>query len=111
MPAYVIVSIEIHDPVLYERYKLAAPAAIGAYGGKYLTRGGAVEVIEGEWTPRRLVILEFPSMEKARAWHGSPEYASALAMRHSSSTSLMLFVEGLPEPFVPAPPAAGRGAA
>jgi uncharacterized protein (DUF1330 family) len=114
MPAYVIVSIDIHDPAMYERYKQLAPPSIGLYGGKYLTRGGAVEVLEGDWTPRRFVILEFPSMEKAKAWHDSPEYAPALAQRQSCATSLMLLAEGLPVPFIPpspAPPAATGGAA
>jgi uncharacterized protein (DUF1330 family) len=107
MPAFVIVSIDIHDPVMYERYKLLAPSSIGVYGGKYLTRGGAVEVLEGQWTPRRFVILEFPSMEKAKAWHDSPEYAPAKALRDSCASSLMLLAEGLPTPFVPAFPAGG----
>lgn len=107
MPAFVIVSIDIHDPVLYERYKALAPSSIGVYGGKYLTRGGAVEVLEGEWTPRRFVILEFPSMEKARAWHDSPEYAPAKALRDSCARSLMLLAEGLAVPFVPAAPGEG----
>ncbi len=107
MPAFVIVSIDIHDPVMYERYKLLAPSSIGVYGGKYLTRGGAVEVLEGQWTPRRFVILEFPSMEKANAWHDSPEYAPAKALRDSCASSLMLLAEGLPTPFVPAFPAGG----
>lgn len=107
MPAYVVVTIDIHDPAAYERYKAAAPPSIGVYGGRYLTRGGAVEVLEGEWPRRRFVILEFPSMEKARAWHASAEYGPARAMRQASATSLMLLAEGLPEPFVPAPPAGG----
>ena len=107
MPAFVIVSIDIHDPVLYERYKALAPSSIGVYGGKYLTRGGAVEVLEGEWTPRRFVILEFPSMEKAKAWHDSPEYAPAKALRDSCARSLMLLAEGLQVPFVPAAPGEG----
>ena len=107
MPAFVIVSIDIHDPVLSERYKALAPSSIGVYGGKYLTRGGAVEVLEGEWTPRRFVILEFPSMEKAKAWHDSPEYAPAKALRDSCARSLMLLAEGLPVPFVPAAPGEG----
>jgi uncharacterized protein (DUF1330 family) len=105
MPAYVIVTIEIHDPVAYERYRTLAPPTIGLYGGKYLMRGGAVEVLEGNWTPRRFVILEFPSMERAKQWHDSPEYAPALALRESCASSLMLLAEGLPVPFVPVPPA------
>ena len=107
MPAFVIVTIDIHDPVAYQRYIQIAPSSIGVYGGKYLTRGGAVEVLEGHWTPRRFVVLEFPSMERAKQWHDSPEYAPALALRQSCATSLLLLAEGLPVPFVPAPPAEG----
>lgn len=107
MVAYVVVTIDIHDMEKYRKYIELAPASIGAYGGKYLTRGGAVEVLEGEWPQRRFVILEFPSMERARQWHASPEYAPALALRRSCATSLLLLAEALPEPFVPAPPAGG----
>lgn len=107
MPAYVVVTIDIHDPEAYERYKQLAPPPIGKYGGRYLTRGGAVEVLEGEWPKRRFVLLEFPSMELAKQWHASPEYAPALALRRSASTTVMLLAEGLPEPFVPKWPAEG----
>lgn len=102
MPAYVIVTIDIHDLDMYEKYKQLAPPSIGRYGGKYLTRGGNVEVREGSWTPRRFVILEFPDMATARTWHDSAEYAPARAMRNSCANTLMLFAEGLPTPFVPA---------
>jgi uncharacterized protein (DUF1330 family) len=59
MPAYVVVEIDIHDTTLYEQYKKAAPSSIADYGGKYLARGGACEILEGDWLPKRLVILEF----------------------------------------------------
>jgi uncharacterized protein (DUF1330 family) len=108
MPAYVVVTIDIHDPVAYERYKQLAPPSIGAYGGKYLTRGGALEALEGQPESRRFVILEFPDMPAARRWHASAEYAPALALRRSCATSTLLLAEGLPEPFVPAPPADRR---
>jgi uncharacterized protein (DUF1330 family) len=101
MPAYVVVQVDIQDPVSYERYKSIAPSSIGLYGGCYLTRGGAVEVLEGEWAPRRFVILQFPSMERAKEWHDSPEYAPALGLRNSSASTLMLLAEGLPEPWNP----------
>lgn len=110
MPAYVVVTIDIHDPESYERYKAVAPPSIGKYGGRYLTRGGAVEVLEGEWPRRRFVILEFPDMAAAKAWHGSPEYAPARAMRLAAATSTLLLAEGLPEPFVPKWPAEGGAA-
>ena len=106
MPAYVVVTIDIHDPEDYKRYIEIAPPSIGLYGGCYLTRGGAVDVLEGEWPRRRFVILQFPSMERAKRWHESPEYAPALALRQGCASTLMLLAEGLPEPwFPPARPA------
>ena len=101
MPAFVVVQIDVRDPSAYERYKTMAPGSIGRFGGRYLTRGGAVEALEGEWSPRRFVILEFPDMEHARAWHASSEYAPAKALRIASADTLMLLAEGLPEPFAP----------
>ncbi len=96
MPAYVVVQVDIEDPVGYERYKQLAPPSIAAYGGRYLARGGACETLEGSWQPRRLVILEFPSTEKARAWWGSPEYAEARRLRQRCARSELIVVEGLP---------------
>ncbi|MBP7694798.1 MAG: DUF1330 domain-containing protein, partial [Anaerolineales bacterium] len=85
MPAYVIVDIEVTDPAVYEEYKKLAPAGIAAYGGRYLARGGRVETLEGEWAPKRLVILEFDSVERAQAWISSPEYGPAKALRHQAA--------------------------
>ena len=96
MAAYILVDITINDPQTYERYKLLAPASIAAYHGKYLVRGGRTEVLEGEWEPSRLVILEFPGMEEAKAWWESEEYAAAKALRQSCATTEMLLVEGFP---------------
>lgn len=101
MPAYVIVEITVLDPERYDRYKELAPASIAAYGGRYLVRGGASEPLEGGWTPARLVIVEFPSVERARAWWSSPEYADAKAMRQAAAHTEMLLVEGAPGPFPP----------
>lgn len=95
MSAYVIVEIEIHDPATYERYKTLAPPAIAAYGGRYLVRGGETTVLEGEWPPKRLVVLEFPSLELARAWWASPEYAEGKALRQSCSTTRMVAIDGV----------------
>ena len=96
MAAYVVVEIAIHDAETYERYKQLGPPSIAAYGGRYLVRGGAVEVLEGSWNPPRFVILEFPTTERARAWWNSPEYAPAKALRQASTQTDMLLVEGLP---------------
>ena len=75
MAAYAVVNVEVTDPILYEEYKSKAPDTIASYGGRYLARGGAVEVLEGEGDPARLVILEFESLERLREWYDSPEYA------------------------------------
>lgn len=95
MAAYVIVQIEIHDAVAYERYKELAPPSIAAYGGRYVARGGRTEVLEGDWSPGRLVILEFATLDRAREWWDSPEYAEARALRHAAARSEMVAVEGL----------------
>ena len=96
MPAYVIVQVDIHDPATYERYKALAPSSIAAYGGRYIARGGQSAALEGEWEPRRVVILEFDDVARARAWHASPEYREARALRHACARSQMIVVEGLP---------------
>lgn len=95
MSALVIVDIEVLDPVRYEDYKKAASASIAAHAGSYLVRGGVVEVLDGNWTPRRLVVLEFPSVEAAKGWRSSPEYAEAKAIRESCARSNMIVVEGI----------------
>ena len=81
MPAYVVVNVQVQEPVQYEEYKHRAPASIAAYGGRYLVRGGAMSILEGEWDACRFVILEFPDAERARAWWESKEYAPAKALR------------------------------
>jgi uncharacterized protein (DUF1330 family) len=95
MAAYVIADVEVTDMAAYEEYRKLVPATIEKYGGKYLARGGATEVKEGSWTPARFVILEFPSMDQARRWYDSPEYAPALAIRKRASRSKLIFAEGL----------------
>lgn len=95
MAAYVVVDIDVTDPVIYEAYKKLAPPAVAAYGGKYLARGGQTEVVEGDWHPKRLVILEFATMEQAKAWVDSPEYKPAREMRQQSATSNMVILAGV----------------
>jgi uncharacterized protein (DUF1330 family) len=95
MPAYVIAEIEIHDPATYEEYRKRVPATIEKYGGRYLIRGGAVETREGGWRPKRLAVVEFPSMDRARAWYDSPEYTAARAIRERSASGKLIFVEGV----------------
>lgn len=96
MRAYVVVEVNVKDPETYEVYKSLAPPAIAAYGGKYLVRGAKCSALEGTWAPKRFVILEFPSAEKAKAWWGSPEYAPAKALRQKSASTQMILVEGPP---------------
>jgi uncharacterized protein (DUF1330 family) len=95
MPAYVIVEIEVHDPEVYENYRSLASASIVAYGGKFIARGGATECFEGDSTPGRIVVLEFPSLERARQWWASPEYSDAKAIRMSAAQTRMIATEGV----------------
>ena len=96
MPAYVINDMEVTDPVTFEQYRQLSPATVAKYGGRFLVRGGTVKPQEGDWAPKRLVVLEFPSIELARAWIDSPEYAPARRLRQISAVSRLLIVEGLP---------------
>ncbi len=94
MSAYVIVDIHITDPARYEQYKPLAPATLVPYGGRYLARGGAVEVLEGEWQPGRLVIMEFPDVAHAKAWLDSEEYRGPKAIRHAAAQSNLVVIQG-----------------
>lgn len=94
MLAYVINDMEITDPVMFEEYKKLSPATVALYGGRFLARGGRIEALEGNWSPKRVVILEFPSMAQAQAWSDSPEYAPAKRLRQLSAKSNMVVIEG-----------------
>jgi uncharacterized protein (DUF1330 family) len=95
MPAYVVVDIKVNDPIGYEEYKKLAPPAIITHGGKYLARGGQTEVLEGDWLPSRLVILQFDDIEQARKWLNSPEYSAARELRQKTTTTNMVVIEGV----------------
>jgi uncharacterized protein (DUF1330 family) len=95
MSAYMIADIHITDPERYKEYKQLAAPSVAAYGGRYIVRGGPAERLEGVRELHRIVVLEFPDLERARAWWSSPEYAPAKAIRHESATAEMLFVEGI----------------
>jgi uncharacterized protein (DUF1330 family) len=95
VPAYLVADVEVTDPARYERYKALAQAAIAKYGGRYLVRGGAHETLEGDWTPRRMVILEFPDMAAAKRFYDSPEYGEARAARAGAANGRFVVVEGL----------------
>jgi uncharacterized protein (DUF1330 family) len=95
MPAYLISTIEITDPAGYEEYKKLVPPALAKYGGKFVVRGGDIEHKEGDWRPKRIVVVEFESVDRARAFYDSPEYAPAKQIRLRTSTGSVLFVEGV----------------
>ena len=95
MAVYAVVNIQITDPDRYAQYREQAPPTIAHYGGKYLARGGKVEVLEGEWTPQRLVILEFESMKRFNEWYNSPEYAPLKRLRGETTLSDFVVIEGL----------------
>lgn len=95
MPAYVIVDIDVRDSETFEEYKKLAPSSIAAHGGRYLARGGETAVFEGAWTPKRLVLLEFESMARARRWLESPEYAVARKLRREAAETNLAAVEGV----------------
>jgi uncharacterized protein (DUF1330 family) len=95
MPAYVIVDIDIVDPVGYEEYKKLASATVEKYGGKYIVRGGQVETLEGNWNPKRIVVLQFESMQRAKDWLNCAEYCEPRKMRHRTAKTKMIVVEGV----------------
>jgi uncharacterized protein (DUF1330 family) len=95
MPAYVIVETDIHDPEQYERYKEASPGAIAAGGGRFVVRGGEVAVLEGDWQPKRLVVLEFEDLEAAKRFYTSPAYEEAKRLREGAANLNMVAVQGL----------------
>ena len=94
MAAYFIVEVDITDPVGFEDYRKRVPATIERYGGRYLARGGTLETIEGSWTPKRVVVLEFPSIDQARRWYHSDEYRELKALRLRTSRGSIVLVEG-----------------
>ncbi len=95
MTAYVIFDIDVKDPVTYKEYAALAPATVEAYGGNYLARAGRTEKLEGDWLSTRLVILQFESIERAKAWLDSPEYKPIKRLRHAAATSNIVTIEGV----------------
>ena len=95
MPAYFVAEIEITNPAEYEPYRAGVPATIAQYGGRYLTRGAAIELLEGGPEPKRVVILEFADAAAAKRWYNSPEYQKILPIRLANSTGRVFLVEGV----------------
>ena len=98
MAAYVIAIIDITNADAYQEYARQVPAIIAKYGGRYLMRGGKMELREGEWPGQRTVILEFPSLARAREWYDSPEYRPVREIRQANSRGRIAFFEGVTNP-------------
>jgi uncharacterized protein (DUF1330 family) len=92
--AYLISDVTVKDPAAFQTYRTRAAAAIAKFGGRYLARGGEIEWLEGSWTPRVIIIVEFPSLERARAWYASPDYAHALEVRDQALSRNLILVDG-----------------
>ena len=95
MAAYLIGEIEVTDPATYDDYRKQVAGTLTRYGGRFAVRGGKVESLEGGWTPKRIVVLEFQSLEQARNWYRSTEYAPLIALRQRASRGKLILVEGV----------------
>jgi uncharacterized protein (DUF1330 family) len=95
MSAYIIAQVDVTDPQQYEQYKVLSSQAIAAHGAEVCVRGGAVEVLEGDWAPTRVVVLKFPDMAAARAFYDSAEYRRARQARAGAATMRMIAVQGV----------------
>ena len=95
MSAYIVVEVDVTDPEKFEEYRKQVPPTLKAFGGRYVVRGGAIAGLEGGWAPKRMVIIEFDDVERARAWHDSELYAPARALREASADTRMIVVEGV----------------
>ena len=95
MAAYVIIHDEIHDQALFAQFRERVAATIQASGGRYLVRGGAIEVMDGDWKPDRIVVVEFDSADRARDWFNSPEYNEIKEIRMKAATASVVVVEGV----------------
>ncbi len=94
MAAYFIVDVDVHDPKGIEEYRQRVPATVAKYGGRFLVRGGSYVKLEGQWEPKRLVVLEFPTMADAKRWYDSSEYEELKAMRFKAARTDLVLVEG-----------------
>jgi uncharacterized protein (DUF1330 family) len=95
MAAYLIAQVKVTDPEIFAKYSSQVPGVIEQYGGRYLVRGGATEAVEGSWTPARLVVVEFPSMEQLKRFYHSDEYAPLIELRNQSAHTDLTFAEGI----------------
>ena len=95
MAAFVIADVNVKDPEKFREYSKLTPDILKTYGGRYLVRGGHVEVSEGSWLPNRLVVMEFQSIIELKRWYNSPDYTEALKIRQQSADSNVVIVEGI----------------
>ena len=95
MAAYFIVDVDITDQAGFEEYRKVVPKTIEKYGGRFIVRGGKFDVLEGKWSPKRLVVLEFPSFEEAKRWYDSEEYREPKALRLKAARTNLILVEGV----------------
>ena len=95
MAAYIISDVTPKNEEAWQTYRTRAAASIAQHGGRYLVRGGQIETLEGQWPPRLIVVVEFPDIERARAWYRSPEYALALAVREKALSRNLVLVDGV----------------
>jgi uncharacterized protein (DUF1330 family) len=94
MAAYVIGEIDVTDPATYDDYRKQVGATVEKFGGRFVVRGGSVQTLEGAWAPKRIVVLEFPSMAQAQKWYRSPEYAPLIKLRQKAARGRLILVEG-----------------
>ena len=95
MAAYALIDVEVTDQSVFAEFRERAPAVVEAHGGRFLVRGGATEVVQGDWTPHRVVIVEFDSVERVKSWWNSPDHTKLRALLDRSSKSTMTIVEGV----------------
>ncbi len=94
MAAYILADVEVTDPEEYQLYTQQVPGTIEKYGGRFLVRGGQPETLEGDRQSKRVVIIEFPDIEQARAWYHSPEYSAIIGIRHRAAISHLFILQG-----------------
>lgn len=94
MPVYMVIEIEVHDPQTYAEYMDRVPETVAKYGGRYVVRGGQVIPLTGDWTPQRIIIVEFPTFEQMWTWNSSPEYQELAPLRIRSTTTRAIALEG-----------------
>ncbi len=95
MPAYFVAEVEVLDPVAFQEYAKGAPATVAQFGGTYIARGGAIEILEGSWAPKRLTIIRFENVAAVKAWFDSPEYRPFKEIRKKTTKANLLVTEGL----------------